>query len=50
MFQIYHQHQANILAIELYVNLKEVALALYHQADDEEEELELSIFLEREIE
>ena len=40
MFRIHQQHQAQIPAIELYVDFKEVVVALYHQANDEEEEPE----------
>ena len=34
----------------MYVDFKEVVVALYHQANDEEEEPEPSTFLEREVE
>ena len=38
---------AQIPVIELYIIFKEVVVALYHQADDEEEEPELSIVPEK---
>ena len=50
MFQIHQQHQAQIPVIELYVNFKEVVVALYHQVDNEEEELEPDTVPEREVE
>ena len=50
MFWIHQQHQAQIPVIELYADFKELAIAFYHQANDEEEKPKLNTILEREVE